>query len=74
MQTAGAVIGTGGFTLVDGSWVRLPIEGWWELDGRNLEQSGTPPDIYVDVDPAGLRDGRDAQLEKAVAVLLAELD
>ncbi len=74
VDTAGAVIGTGGFTLVDGTWVRLPIEGWWELDGRNLEQSGTPPDIYVDVDPAELRSGRDAQLDKAVEILLKELD
>jgi len=74
IDTAGAVIGTGGFTLVDGTWVRLPLEGWWDLNGRNLEQSGTPPDIYIDVDPAELRAGRDAQLDKAVEVLLAELD
>lgn len=74
IDTAGAVIGTGGFRLVDGTWVRLPMEGWWELTGRKLENSGTPPDVYVDVDPAELRAGRDAQLDKAVEVLMAELD
>ncbi|MBN2082784.1 PD40 domain-containing protein [bacterium] len=74
IDTAGAVIGTSGFTLIDGSWVRLPLQGWFELDGRNLEQSGTPPDIYIDVDPAELRDGFDAQLARAVEVLLEELE
>jgi tricorn protease len=73
IDTAGAVIGTSGFRLVDGTWVRLPIEGWYELDGRNLEASGTPPDIYVDVKPGELRMGVDAQLAKAVEVLMAEL-
>jgi len=73
VDTSGQVIGTSGFQLIDGTWVRLPIEGWWELSGRNLETSGTPPDIYVDVSPDELRSGTDAQLEKAVAVLLEKL-
>jgi tricorn protease len=73
IDTGGAVIGTSGFSLIDGSYVRLPVEGWWELDQRNLEQSGTPPDYYVDVDPDELKAGYDAQLAKAVELLLAEL-
>lgn len=73
VATSGQVIGTTGFSLVDGTGVRLPIEGWWGLDQRNLELSGTPPDIYLDVTPDGLEAGHDAQLEKAVAVLLEEL-
>ncbi|HES57797.1 MAG TPA: hypothetical protein ENO21_00020 [Firmicutes bacterium] len=73
IDTGGAVIGTTGFTLIDGSWVRLPVEGWWELDGRNLETSGTAPDYYVDVHPDELKAGFDAQLAKAVELLLAEL-
>ena len=73
IDTAGAVIGTSGFNLIDGTWVRLPVEGWWELDGRNLETSGTKPDVYIDVDPNELRDGKDAQLEQAVALLLEQL-
>jgi tricorn protease len=74
IDTGGAVIGTTGFTLIDGSWVRLPVEGWWELDGRNLETSGTPPDYYLDVHPDELKDAYDAQLVKAVELLLAELE
>ncbi|MCC7477263.1 PD40 domain-containing protein [bacterium] len=71
IDTAGAVIGTTSFDLIDGTTVRLPVEGWYELDGRNLEKSGTPPDIYLDVDPNELAAGRDAQLERAISELLA---
>jgi len=74
IDTAGAVIGTTGFTLIDGSYVRLPVNGWYELDGRNLELSGTPPDIYIDVHPDELRAGKDVQLERAVETLLLQLD
>jgi tricorn protease len=73
IDTAGAVIGTSGFDLLDGTSVRLPEEGWWSLDKKNLEQGGTPPDVYVDVTPDELAAGKDAQLDKAVAVLLKEL-
>jgi len=73
IETAGAVIGTNGFTLVDGTWVRLPVEGWWDINQRNLEKSGTKPDVYMDVTPDELAAGKDAQLAKAVEVLLAEL-
>lgn len=73
IATAGAVIGTSGFDLMDGTYVRLPLEGWWDIDMRKLENSGTPPDIVVDVTPDELAAGKDAQLEKTVAVLLEEL-
>ena len=73
VPTAGAVIGTGGFSLVDGSSVRLPMEGWYELSGRNLETESTPPDVLVEVDPNALRLGEDAQLRSAVELLLGLL-
>jgi tricorn protease len=73
IDTAGAVIGTNGFTLVDGTSVRLPLVGWYELDERNLELSGTKPDIWQDVNPDELAAGRDAQLELAVETLLGKL-
>jgi tricorn protease len=74
VDTAGAVIGTTGFSLIDGTAVRLPINGWWGLDRHNLENAGTPPDMYVDVTPDELQQGKDAQLETAVQVLLDELN
>jgi C-terminal processing protease CtpA/Prc len=67
------VIGTSGFTLVDGSSVRLPLEGWYELDGRNLETDPTRPDVLVVPDPNRLRAGEDEQLARAVELLLAAL-
>jgi C-terminal processing protease CtpA/Prc len=73
IPTAGAVIGTSGFSLVDGTYVRLPLEGWYDLNGRNLETEPTPPDITVDVDPNALHSGDDAQLARAVGELLDEL-
>ncbi|TMQ35199.1 MAG: hypothetical protein E6K70_03530 [Planctomycetota bacterium] len=39
-----------------------------------MENHGVAPDIEVETDPAAWRGGHDPQLEKAVAVVLAELD
>jgi tricorn protease len=43
------------------------------VDGENMENWGVPPDVYVDNLPGDFLKGRDAQLEKAVEVLRAEL-
>jgi tricorn protease len=73
VTTYGAVIGTGSFTLMDGSAIRTPGSGLWNVNGTNLENYGVPPDIYVDNTPTDFQAGRDAQLEKAVEVLKEEL-
>jgi tricorn protease len=69
----GAVIGTGAYRLVDGSQIRTPGSGIWNMSGQNLENYGVPPDVYVDNTPEDFLKGRDAQLEKAVEILQAEL-
>jgi tricorn protease len=69
----GAVIGTGSYTLLDGSAIRTPGSGVWTVTGENMENYGVPPDVYVDNTPADFVKGRDAQVEKAVEVLKAEL-
>lgn len=72
--TVGAVIGTEAYTLIDGrSGIRLPIEGWYALDGTNLENNGVQPDIRVLNDLNHIRDGIDDQLIYAVEYLLDEL-
>jgi tricorn protease len=71
--TYGAVIGTGAFRLLDGSQIRTPGTGLWNVKGYNLENYGVPPDVDVDNTPEDFLAGRDAQLEKAVVVLQDEL-
>jgi tricorn protease len=73
--TAGAVIGTGSYSLIDGSTVRTPGVGVFlaDRDRTNMENFGVPPDILVDHTPEDNLAGRDRQLEVAVQELLKEL-
>jgi tricorn protease len=73
VTTYGAVIGTGSFRLMDGSQIRTPGSGLWNIGGVNLENYGVPPDVAVDNTPEDFLKGRDAQLEKAVEVLKEEI-
>jgi tricorn protease len=73
VPTAAAVIGTGSYTLLDGSTIRTPGTGVWLAGGENMENYGVPPDVYVDNTPADHVKGRDMQIEKAVEVLRGEL-
>ncbi len=72
-DTGGNVIAVTGVGLADGSFFGMPIEGWYRLDGRNMEGFGCPADIYVHIDPNALAEGRDNQLEAAVSELLRQL-
>jgi tricorn protease len=73
--TMGAVIGTGSYSLIDGSTVRTPGVGVYLYDKTqtNLENYGVQPDIRVENTPEDNLAGRDRQLEAAVAELLKEL-
>jgi tricorn protease len=74
VPTMGAVIGTGSYTLLDGSAIRTPGTGVWiTKDGQNMENFGVPPDVMVHNTPADHLQKRDAQIEKAVEVLRQEL-
>jgi tricorn protease len=73
MTSYGAVIGTGSYSLLDGSSIRTPGSGLWNVNGTNLENYGVPPDVMVDNTPDDFLKGRDAQIEKAVEVLKEEL-
>ena len=69
MPTYGAVIGTGSFTLLDGSAIRTPGAGVYTATGENMENYGVPPDVLVDNTPADFLSGHDRQIEKALEVL-----
>jgi tricorn protease len=73
VTTYGAVIGTGSYQMMDGSSIRTPGSGLWNVSGQNLENYGVPPDVYVDNTPEDFLKGRDAQLEKAIEVVKAEM-
>ncbi len=73
VPTMGAVIGTGSYTLLDGSTIRTPGSGVWTVSGENMENYGVPPDVFIDNLPADFFRGRDAQIEKAVEVLKEQL-
>jgi tricorn protease len=73
VPTMGAVIGTGSFTLLDGSAIRTPGAGVYTVRGENMENFGVPPDVYVDNTPADFLAGKDRQVEKAIEVLKAEV-
>jgi tricorn protease len=73
--TMGAVIGTGSYSLIDGSTVRTPQVGVFLADsGRtNMENYGVQPDIFVDNTPEDNLATRDRQLEVAVSELMRQL-
>ena len=73
VTTYGAVIGTGAHRLMDGSQIRTPSSGLWNVDGTNLENYGVRPDVYVDNRPEDYFAGRDRQLERAVEVLREQM-
>ena len=73
--TMGAVIGTGSYSLIDGSTVRTPGVGVYLADVKhtNMENYGVQPDIRVDNSPEENLAGRDRQLETAVEELMKQL-
>ena len=75
VETNGSVISTDGTTLLDGSYFRIPMRGWYVYTtGENMEARGAVPDYIVENPPEiWEKEGKDLQVEKAVQVLLEEL-
>ena len=71
VATSGQVIGTGAFTLLDGSTIRTPGSGVFTAKGENMENYGVLPDVTVDNSPADFFSGHDRQIEKAIETLRA---
>ncbi|HUA85935.1 MAG TPA: S41 family peptidase [Bryobacteraceae bacterium] len=74
VPTYGAVIGTGSYNLLDGSQIRTPGTGVFTSTGRNFENYGVPPDVYIDNAPPDFLAGHDRQIEKAIEILRSELN
>ncbi len=71
-KTAGAVIGSFTYRLPDGGELQLGALDYHDPEGRRLEGVGVTPDVGVEATfdgVAGLRAGRDLDLEAALAAL-----
>jgi tricorn protease len=75
VRTWGGLVGIGGYpTLIDGGFVTAPryaifgLNDEWEVEGR-----GIAPDVVVEDLPKDVAAGHDAQLERAVSLILEQL-
>ncbi|GMM92465.1 PDZ domain-containing protein [Qipengyuania sp. MTN3-11] len=61
--------------LIDGGYVTVPYFRFFDNEGRwTIENMGVSPDIPVELDQMALEQGRDTQLETAIAWTLRELE
>lgn len=67
------IIFTSSVRLLDGSTVRMPAWGCYNIKGEDLEFAGVKPDIYVKNTFKDRIEGKDPQLDAAVAEILKEL-
>jgi tricorn protease len=74
-RTWGGLVGILGFpVLLDGGTVTAPNLAFWTPEGFGVENEGVPPDVEVEITPKDFIAGRDPQLEKAIELVLRELD
>ncbi len=74
VPTMGAVIGTGSFTLLDGSTLRTPGSAVQRPSARRTWKTTACRRIsYIDNTPADFLAGHDRQVEKAIEVLKGEM-
>jgi tricorn protease len=75
-RTWGGLVGILGFpVLMDGGTVTAPNLAIWDPEGGwVVENEGVPPDIEVEQTPADVIAGRDPQLDRAIEVVLKQLD
>ncbi|XAM01021.1 S41 family peptidase [Phycisphaeraceae bacterium D3-23] len=71
--TAGGVISTGSYSLLDGTTVRIPFRGWYLTDGTDMENNGAEPDLMVIQTPEHEAANEDPQLQAAVEDLLGRI-
>jgi tricorn protease len=70
VTTAGCVISTGGTSIMDMGFLRLPFRAWFLLDsGEDMELRGAEPHVEIWPAPGEWPAGKDRQLAKALAML-----
>jgi tricorn protease len=75
-RTWGGLVGILGYPgLMDGGGVTAPNLAFWTAEeGFGIENVGVPPDVEVEQLPAQVIAGHDPQLEKAIEVVMKELE
>ncbi|TPN84759.1 S41 family peptidase [Aquimarina algicola] len=74
-RTWGGLVGVLGFPeFIDGGSVTAPNVAIWTEDGFIVENVGVAPDIEVEQLPSEVIQGKDPQLEKAIEIILKELE
>jgi len=75
VPTAGGVISASREKILDAGTLRVPFRGWFSPeDGTDMEMNGAVPDHIVWPEPGQLVAGEDPQLQKAVEVLIKDVD
>jgi C-terminal processing protease CtpA/Prc len=72
--TAGAVIWTTGWTLLDGTSFRVPFVRVGTREGENLELNSRPVDVHVERPLGESARGVDSQMDRAAQILLEQID
>lgn len=74
-RTWGGLVGIGNYpALMDGTHVTAPEEAIYFPNGKwDVENHGVTPNVQVRMNPKLWREGKDPQLEAAVAIALREL-
>ena len=70
-KTAGRLLSGSAFKVGHGYILGLPVAAYLTWQGRMLENNGIVPKFSVELSRDALREGRDTQLETAVAVVKA---
>jgi tricorn protease len=75
-RTWGGLVGISGYpVLMDGGTVTAPSFAiWTPEEGFCVENEGVAPDYDVEMWPKEVMAGRDPQLEKAIELVMAELE
>jgi tricorn protease len=74
VPTSGSVISTGGASIMDIGFLRMPFRGWFLLnDGEDMELNGAVPHFIIWPRPGEMPAGKDRQLAKAISVLRADV-
>jgi tricorn protease len=74
-RTWGGLVGISQYpALMDGGTVTAPNFGFFNPEGQwDVENKGVKPDVEIDLDPKSVSEGRDPQLERAVAIAMEQM-